>query len=102
MLSRAPLYQIDRGAYLYAPQGTGGGNQQPEEEVRQWCAFELIRAYSYSIADLTFEHEVKGRLKILSHRYLGPEKRCAVDRGRMQGTETPEIGGRIGPGNQLR
>ena len=59
MPSRAPFYQIDREAYLFASQLIGGDNKQPEEEVRQWCAFELIRAYGYSVTDLTFEHEVK-------------------------------------------
>ncbi len=59
MPSRAPYYPIAKGAYLFTSTNECGELRQPEEEVRQWCAFELIRAYGYSVADLTFEHEVK-------------------------------------------
>ena len=34
-------------------------NATPEEAVRQWCVFELMRAYGVMISDLEFEHSVR-------------------------------------------
>jgi hypothetical protein len=36
-----------------------GESPSPEEPVRQWCAFELIRAYGIPVMALEFEHPVK-------------------------------------------
>jgi len=59
MPSRAPYYQVAKSAWLFTSQLATSAKEQPEEEVRQWCAFELIRAYGCQVSDLTFEHEVK-------------------------------------------
>jgi len=58
MLPRSPFYAVNNDAYLFSRSPSSDDVSQPEEIVRQWCAFELIRAYGYSIADLTFEHPV--------------------------------------------
>ncbi len=55
----------------------GIDRKQPEEPVRQWCAYELIRAYGFCIRDLTFEHPVrigskKYRIDILVSRRNSP------------------------------
>jgi len=59
-MRRQPFYQIDPGAYLHQGAGVGAAEQHgPEEAVRQWCAFELIRAYGFRVTNLQFEHPVK-------------------------------------------
>ncbi len=57
---RIPLYPIASDAYLF--QSTveeNGGLNAKEEPVRQWCAFELIRAYGLTVTELTFEENVR-------------------------------------------
>src|SRR5690349_12221108 len=61
-MRRHPFYEINPSAYLYqnGEPGTGAGKEfGPEEAVRQWCAFELIRAYGLRVTNLRFEHPVK-------------------------------------------
>lgn len=45
-MAREPFYEIPKSPYLF---GYGmlaaDTREQPEEEVRQWCAYELMRAY---------------------------------------------------------
>lgn len=36
-----------------------GERERPEEAVRQWCAYELMRAYGISISELEFERQAK-------------------------------------------
>lgn len=59
MSSREPFYKVGQSAYLFAPLDAVREKDGSEEAVRQWCAFELIRAYGYRISDLTFEQNVK-------------------------------------------
>lgn len=57
---RLPLYSIPPDAYLFAAKlAAHGGPNEKEEPVRQWCAFELIRAYGLTVSDLSFEEEVR-------------------------------------------
>jgi len=57
---RAPIYSIASDGYLFGSTlDANGGPNSKEEPVRQWCAFELIRAYGITITDLTFEEKVK-------------------------------------------
>lgn len=57
---RLPFYSVQQGAYLFAAKlAQHGGINAKEEPVRQWCAFELIRAYGLTISDLSFEEEVR-------------------------------------------
>jgi hypothetical protein len=59
-LYRRPFYEIPRSAYLYVgPPVLDAKTDEPEEAVRQWCAFELMRAYGFSINDLNFEAQVR-------------------------------------------
>lgn len=59
-IARERFYEVPTGVYLFANQPREASEQtQPEEPVRQWCAFELIRAYSIPVRDLQFEHPVK-------------------------------------------
>lgn len=59
-MPRAEYYEVGEDAYLYpAIAKNSGSREQPEELVRQWCAFELIRTYGVSINDIEFEREVK-------------------------------------------
>ncbi len=59
-LHRRPFYAISRSAYLHiGPHEPDAKKEEPEEAVRQWCAFELIRAYGFSINDLDFEAQVR-------------------------------------------
>ncbi|MCP5521282.1 MAG: type I restriction enzyme HsdR N-terminal domain-containing protein [Verrucomicrobiales bacterium] len=57
---RERFYEIPESTYLF-PEHTSqnGARAKPEERVRQWCAFELIRAYGISVADIEFERQVK-------------------------------------------
>lgn len=57
---RLPFYSIPPDAYLFASKLAAHGRpNEKEEPVRQWCAFELIRAYGVTVADLSFEEEVR-------------------------------------------
>lgn len=57
---RRPFYSVARSAYIYVgPPVSGAKNGEPEEAVRQWCVFELIRAYGYSVNDLFLESQVQ-------------------------------------------
>jgi hypothetical protein len=53
------FYQIPRAAYLFPGIAKTDGAEGPEESIRQWCAFELIRVYGFKITDLSFECPVK-------------------------------------------
>lgn len=57
---RAPFYAVSKDAYLFPAHSLRDGTrEQHEEPVRQWCAYELIRAYGIKISDLIFESEVR-------------------------------------------
>jgi len=59
-MAREPFYEINRTAYLFGKGSpTNPDRDQPEESVRQWCAYELLRAYGIKIAEIEFEHPVK-------------------------------------------
>jgi len=59
-MRRRSLYEVPSAAYLFCRVvSEGTALPKPEEPVRQWCAFELLRAYGFSITDLVFEHPVK-------------------------------------------
>jgi hypothetical protein len=53
------FYQVPRAAYLFPRTAKTGDAEGPEEAVRQWCAFELMRVYGFKITDLSFECPVK-------------------------------------------
>ena len=62
---RLSFYSPPRAAYLFASKlSAQGGANEREEPVRQWCAFELMRAYGIMIVDLSFEEEVRVGSKI--------------------------------------
>jgi len=53
------FYEVDPRAHIFRSAVSGdGSNVNPEEVVRQWCAFELIRSYGVSVTELDFEHPV--------------------------------------------
>lgn len=55
-----PFYSVPRSAYIHVgPRESDSPREEPEEAVRQWCAFELIRAYGFSVNDLNFETQVQ-------------------------------------------
>jgi hypothetical protein len=57
---RERFYEVKKDAYLFPSQLREGTNRdQREEPVRQWCAYELIRAYGIGILDMTFERPVR-------------------------------------------
>lgn len=57
---RERFYEVPSSAHLFRPHlEDPGAKNQPEEKVRQWCAFELIRAYGIPVGHLEFEHPVK-------------------------------------------
>lgn len=56
---RAPFYEVKKEAYLFPQDQKEGKRQYPEEKVRQWCIFELIRAYGIHVQELEFERSVK-------------------------------------------
>ncbi len=55
----AEFYQIKKNAYILTPPKDPGDRLQPEEEVRQWCAFELIRVYGIRVTEMDFERPVR-------------------------------------------
>jgi hypothetical protein len=63
---RAPFFEISPEAYLYPDRlKAAGDRKQLEEPVRQWCAYELIRAYGVAIGRLLLE--IHARLASLLH-----------------------------------
>lgn len=59
-MTRERFYEIDTTAYLFGHGTRSAENRdQPEEAVRQWCAYELIRAYGIKVSALGFERSVK-------------------------------------------
>jgi hypothetical protein len=56
---RQPFYQVPPEAYLFPSVLKASAPNILEEPVRQWCAYELMRAYGYPITALEFEHPVK-------------------------------------------
>src|SRR5688572_16878155 len=72
-MSRDRYYEVPRGAWIFSPPEVETVTRaQLEEPVRQWCVFELIRAYGYRVSDFTFEHPVRvgsknHRIDILVH-----------------------------------
>ncbi len=59
-MTREAFYGIDKVAYLFGCGLPGAEKrEQPEEAVRQWCAYELLRAYGIKVTDIEFEHPVK-------------------------------------------
>lgn len=59
-MHRLPFYDIKPEAYLFSHLTRHEGERnQNEEPVRQWCAFELIRAYGIPVTNLVLEHPVK-------------------------------------------
>jgi hypothetical protein len=57
-MQRKDYYEVPLGAYAFE-RSASEEDIKPEERVRQWCVQELIRAYGYSITDITFEHRVR-------------------------------------------
>jgi hypothetical protein len=77
-MPREPLYKIDKSAYLFGKGLPAAETRdQPEEAVRQWCAYELMRAYGMRITEIACEHPVKVgsksyRIDILVSRHDSP------------------------------
>jgi predicted type IV restriction endonuclease len=59
MWMRLPYFEISPDAYLYPEKVKESVRKQPEEPVRQWCAYELVRAYGISVANIEFERPVR-------------------------------------------
>src|SRR5437867_2251050 len=59
-MAREPFYEIPKAAYLFGGGLSASENRDPHEEsVRQWCAYELLRAYGIKITEMEFERPVK-------------------------------------------
>jgi len=59
-MQRNEFYEVSPSTYLFPPNSMPTDHRdRPEELVRQWCAYELIRAYRISINDIDFEREVR-------------------------------------------
>ena len=59
-MQREKYYVVPENSWLLGQRPPAPGERQkPEELVRQWCAFELIRAYGYRLSDLEFERAVR-------------------------------------------
>lgn len=56
-MRRIPFYTIPEEAYLLVKRESPG--PRPEEAVRQWVVYELIRAYGYPLYALTVEAPVR-------------------------------------------
>ena len=76
---RTGFYTVDRNAWLFASAGApqDGERAKPEEDVRQWCLHELLRAYGVCIANVRVEHPVRvgtrtHRADIVVHRDARP------------------------------
>lgn len=60
LMIRRPFYEIDKSTYLFPSCSAQSGERgNPEEPVRQWCAFELLRAYGIPIGNIEFERKVR-------------------------------------------
>ena len=60
MRKRLAFYEIPDGSQLYQEVvTTDSGRKQLEEPIRQWCAYELIRAYGIPLQQLEFERCVR-------------------------------------------
>jgi hypothetical protein len=51
-MPRQPFYEASEAAYLFPA-------QLQAASARQWCAYELIRAYGIIIVEREFEHRVR-------------------------------------------
>jgi hypothetical protein len=59
-MAREPFYAISEDAYMLGKGlSTAESRDQPEEATRQWCPYELIRAYGIKITEIEFEHPVR-------------------------------------------
>ena len=59
-MPRQPFYEVDKAVFLFPAKSQSSGNSDtPEESVRQWCVFELMRAYGICIMDIEFERPVR-------------------------------------------
>ena len=59
-MPRKKFYSIGKPIYLFPAQSQPNGEREnPEEPVRQWCAYELVRAYGICITDIEFERQVR-------------------------------------------
>lgn len=59
-MSRKAFYEVPPATYLFPTLCQRTGDQRhPEEPVRQWCAYELMRAYGVAITELEFERQVR-------------------------------------------
>jgi len=57
---RLPFFHLSADAYLYPGKVKAtGARKQLEEPVRQWCAYELIRAYGIPVNSIEFERPVR-------------------------------------------
>lgn len=57
---RHRFYDVPGPAYLFRSTPDASDQRKVlEEPIRQWCAFELIRAYGILVTDIVFEHPVK-------------------------------------------
>lgn len=56
---RTQFYEVPIDAWLFRRASGTDPASPPEEQVRQWCLHELIRAYGISICDMVIEHPVK-------------------------------------------
>jgi hypothetical protein len=56
----APFYKIKPDAYLFREKVKNSlSRKQLEEEVRQWCAHELLRAYGLVVSEIEFERSIQ-------------------------------------------
>jgi len=59
-MTRKAFYEIEKAAYLFGKGGTTNPDRnKPEEAVRQWAAYELLRAYGIAISEIAFERPVR-------------------------------------------
>ncbi len=59
-MPRERFYEVNKAAYLFpAHSQPASDRDNPEEPVRQWCAYELIRAYGIPVSDIEFERPVR-------------------------------------------
>ena len=59
-MKRRPFYQVPSGAWLFrSALPTDSKREQHEEPVRQWCAFELMRAYGIAVTDISLEQRAR-------------------------------------------
>lgn len=57
---RLPYYEVPKERYLIAQSAADpSASPKPEEAVRQWCSFELIREYGIGVCELEFEAQVQ-------------------------------------------